>query len=319
MAIDSEPSEPDMRTIRKTLRQGSPARGIVGWGGLALLALSALVLTSQTQSGNERLQQALSAVSSEPRAAVKIAEPAPAAVPEKSAETLRLEAQLQTLEADRDRLTARIATLERNLEDMTGSIRAQAERAAAAPPPASPAPAAAPPAIGAPQTSLPHISLPQVSAHQVTAPHVTAPQVSAPQVSAPPAGAPEPPPAPAPQAATPVVDPVPMPPVRVAVARPAVTETPPVRSSEYGIDHGGAPTGDALRARWASVKANFGPMLNGLHPVAVRDRRPGSTELRLVVGPLPNAAAARDLCARVAAAYANCRPGRYDGESFVAR
>ncbi|MDP2408946.1 MAG: hypothetical protein Q8M26_01540 [Pseudolabrys sp.] len=309
MAIEMEPSEPDLRNIRKHLHQGASARGVLGWGGLALLALSALVLTSQTQSGSERLQQALGSIASEPVAvAVKTPEPVrpvAASAPEKDAETRRLEAQLRALEADRDRLTARIATLERNLEDMTGSIRAQAER----PAPVAPAAAAPMPVPSAPLT-IPETRAPETRAPQASAPDTAPPSVAQPAV-------PAPAPATPPQAAAPIVEHVPMPPVRVAVARPA-PEPPPARA-EFGIDLGGAPNADALRARWTAIKANFGPLLGGLHPVAVRDRRAGSTELRLVVGPLPTAAAARDLCARFADAQAACRTGRYDGESFVPR
>lgn len=301
MANEMEPAEPDLRNIRKHLRQGTSARGALGWGGLALLALSALVLTSQTQVGSERLQQALGSIANEP-AAVAIKTPEPvrtvtAPAPEKDAETHRLEAQVRALEADRDRLTARLATLERNLEDMTGSIRAQAERVATV----------------APVSPMPVPSAPQTSAPQVTAPQVSAPPLTVPET---PPSADAPSPAMPAQAAKPIAEPVPLPPVRVAVARPAA-EPPPARA-EYGIDLGGAPNADALRARWAAVKANFGPLLSGLHPVAVRDRRPGSTELRLVVGPLPNATAARDLCTRIGD-QAVCRTGRYDGEAFVPR
>lgn len=305
MAIEIEPSEPDLRNIRKHLRQGTSARGVLGWGGLALLALSALVLTSQTQSGSERLQQALGSIANEPVAA-KTPEPVRTVAGPASAkddgETRRLEAQLRALEADRDRLTARIATLERNLEDMTGSIRAQAER----PVPVAPAAAAPMPVPSAPLT-IPETRAPDTRSPQASAPDTAPPSVAPPAVPAP---------ATPPQASAPALENVPMPPVRVAVARPTA-EPPPVRA-EYGIDLGGAPNADALRARWAAVKANFGPLLSGLHPVAVRDRRPGSTELRLVVGPLPNAAAARDLCARVGD-QAACRTGRYDGEAFIPR
>ncbi len=82
MANEMEPSEPDLRNIRKHLRQGTSARGVLGWGGLALLALSALVLTSQTQGGSERLQQALAAVANDPApVAVKAPEPVRTATP----------------------------------------------------------------------------------------------------------------------------------------------------------------------------------------------------------------------------------------------
>jgi hypothetical protein len=96
-------------------------------------------------------------------------------------------------------------------------------------------------------------------------------------------------------------------------ARPAPATT------EYGIDLGAAPNMEALRARWATIKANLGPLLTGLQPIAVRDRRPGSTQVHLVVGPMPNIAAARQVCTRFAAARVACQPAKFDGEAVVQR
>ena len=72
-----------------------------------------------------------------------------------------------------------------------------------------------------------------------------------------------------------------------------------------------------LNARWLAVKANFGPLLTGLHPLAAHDRRPGATDYRLVVGPLPNAAAAAQLCTRFAAAQVTCRSAKFDGDRLA--
>ncbi|MSP33024.1 MAG: hypothetical protein EXR03_09435, partial [Pseudolabrys sp.] len=53
------------------------------------------------------------------------------------------------------------------------------------------------------------------------------------------------------------------------------------------------------------------------HPLARHNSRPGSTDYRLLVGPLPNAAAAANLCARFSAARVNCRTTKYDGERLA--
>lgn len=37
-----------------------------------------------------------------------------------------------------------------------------------------------------------------------------------------------------------------------------------------------APNMDVLNLRWVAVKANFGPLLTGLHPLAARVQRPGA-------------------------------------------
>src|SRR5262249_18722737 len=64
-------------------------------------------------------------------------------------ENRRLSAALETLNADRDRLFTRVTALERELENVTGSIK----KLAAAPPPAPVvAPPSLPPAVAAPQS-----------------------------------------------------------------------------------------------------------------------------------------------------------------------
>jgi hypothetical protein len=120
------------------------------------------------------------------------------------------------------------------------------------------------------------------------------------------------------QAAAPVTEPVPMPPVRMAAA-PANEAAAEPAKPEYGIDLGGASTMDVLGARWSAVKANFGPLLSGLHPLAAHDQRPGSTAFRLLVGPVANPAAAMQLCSRFAAARVTCRPAKFDGEQLALR
>ena len=100
------------------------------------------------------------------------------------------------------------------------------------------------------------------------------------------------------------------------LAAPEELSRPPNgRARGIGIDLGGAPNMEVLRERWAAVKANFGPLLTGLHPLAARDRKPGSTELRLVVGPMPNLAAAqaslRPLCRRPR----HLSAAKFDGDS----
>ncbi|MEI9805869.1 MAG: hypothetical protein WDN48_17625 [Pseudolabrys sp.] len=60
-------------------------------------------------------------------------------------------------------------------------------------------------------------------------------------------------------------------------------------------------------------------MLAGMRPLAARDRRPGATDLRLLVGPLANPAAAAALCARFAAVRVTCRTTKFDGEQLAQR
>ncbi len=88
---------------------------------------------------------------------------------------------------------------------------------------------------------------------------------------------------------------------------------PPVSSvgkPEFGLDLGSASTVEALRTAWTAALRRHGTLLEGLHPVVqMRERpRPGGMELRLIAGPVPNAAAAARLCAAMTAAGALCAP-----------
>jgi hypothetical protein len=65
------------------------------------------------------------------------------------AETRRLADSVRELIADRERLVASISTLERNLEDMTGSTRRQGAEAAAPPSPAADPPDQVPAKVAA--------------------------------------------------------------------------------------------------------------------------------------------------------------------------
>jgi hypothetical protein len=304
--LDRDLAEQGLPDTRKRRRDTRALWRLCGWGGAAAIALAALAITTQTESGSQRLQRAF-APENQPSRAVAMADVTPRPL-EKDAETQRLEAQVRVLAADRDRLTARLASLERNLEDVTGSIKRQAAQDAAAATAKSPAPSA--PAITQQiDSTTPTPSMPAAS----SAPPVIAPLAMPARTDS---AAPWPG-APLAQAATPAPEPVPLPPTRVAVAPASEPAAEPPRKPEFGVDLGGAPNMDVLSARWAAVKANFGPLLTGLRPVAAHARRPGTTDYRLLVGPLPNAAAATQLCARFAAARVTCRPAKFDGQRLA--
>ncbi|HEY1473811.1 MAG TPA: SPOR domain-containing protein [Pseudolabrys sp.] len=318
MAIKSTPPEPDLPNIRKPLRT-SPLWRVFGWGGAATIALAAVALTSQTEAGGKRLQLAF-AFGSDPTQVAAQIPPRPAETAAE-AETKRLAAQLRDLTADRVRLTARIAMLERNLEDMTGSIKQQSEQlaaaraAAATPPPAPSAPATTPAVVAAappPAAALPALTpLAMPAAGEAPA---SWPAATTTPEGEQPAAQPE-----APQAAT---EPVPLPPVRVANApahEPVAEPRPPARDG-FGVDLGGASSLEALRVHWAALKANYGPLLVGLQALATQHpKRPSGTMYRLVVGPLPNAAEAVRLCARFPALRTGCHPAKFSGAQLAAR
>ncbi|MBI3703685.1 MAG: hypothetical protein HY244_07545 [Rhizobiales bacterium] len=305
MATAIAPPEPDLSNIRKLLGNRYPLWRLFGWGSAAAIALTCLVITTQTPSGSERLQLAFAP--SQPSEQAVAAAQMPTRVIGIDKETVRLEAQLRVLAADRDRLAARLALIERNLDDMTGSIKRQAAQETATP-------AAKPPIPSTPATT-------QLAAAPASQPAIAQPPamfslpIIAPLSLPAPIYNPAPwPGTPAQEAMTPVLEHVPPPPIRMAAAPASeqAAETP--RKPEIGVDLGGAPNMEVLNMRWVAVKANYGPLLSGLHPLAARVHRPGASDVRLLVGPLPTVTAANQLCARFAAARVTCRAVKFDGQ-----
>jgi hypothetical protein len=310
------------------------------WGLFAVIAVAGAVMIAQTDVGAQRLQLAFSAQT--PSRSVAQAEMAPQTTAStdvnKETETLRLETlrlrtEVRQLADDRDRLNTRIAGLEHNFNDMTGSIKHELSVIAATTPQTPPA------AISRPETMPPHSDVATAGEDQPASADAdrkqdksqvrfesradtksqaetktgikseTAPGAEAP--AKPNEARPE---AKAEQSAAPVIQAVPLPPVRVASAP---TGNSPGKS-EIGIELGGARSLEILNARWTAVKANFGPFIDGMHPLMVHDTRPGThIAYRLIVGPLPNGAAAAQLCQRFAASRVSCRTTRFAGEPLA--
>ena len=193
MAIEPVPQEPDMIEIRARRFDLRALLRLTAWGGAAAVALGAVAFVSQTESGSQRLELALAAAELpvKPVATVKIPPRR-----EQDAEIARLQTQVRTLAADRDRLAERVAGLEHNIEDMTGSIKRQAAQPALAMPPilsTVPAPGPPPAATAEP----PVVSPPATTAAK---PEPVQQQAEAPAQASPPRAA------------------VPLPPVRIAAA-----------------------------------------------------------------------------------------------------
>lgn len=120
-------------TLRSLLR-------LAGWGFCAALALGVTVTLTQTDRGAERLQQAVANLYTPEKPETARVPAPPVTVAQKTfdaeQETGRLASQLQSLTADRDRLAARLATLERSFDDITGSVKQITTSRITAPPPA---------------------------------------------------------------------------------------------------------------------------------------------------------------------------------------
>jgi hypothetical protein len=287
MAIEQTPLEPDLRDPSRRRRELKALLWLCGWGGLTALALTILAITSQTETANQRLRRIFA--SNESSAIARI----PPRVDQLESETQLLAAQVRALIVERERLAGRIALLESSIDDLTGTIKKQAAATAAglaakATPPAPSPPVTVPAATNTQAVNAPTIPTP-IATITVTPPKADAVTTQA----------------------------IPLPPTRVTAVPTNDPEPPTLKQSEFGMDLGGGATIEAVRQRWATVKANFGPLLSGMRPLAAREQRPGGTGYRLVVGPLPNSAAATGLCAHFTAARTACHAVKFDGEQIA--
>jgi hypothetical protein len=221
------------------------------WGLGAALAVITVGAAAQSETGARRMAAALNSLPAAWRPAVQSpagGEPQP--VRTVAPEARRLADTIRLLSADRDRLAARLDTLERS-PAVTGSVPArftQSRNASA----------------------------------------TTEPQ--------PPSG-----------------------PSQTAMAQDTAAASVATRT-DFGIDLGGDSTIDGLRGLWGTLKAQHGSTLEGLRPlIAVREGRAGAVELRLIAGPLANAAAAARLCASLTSALAPCHPATFDGQQLALR
>ena len=323
MAFEIKPPKRDRMKVDRRRMEMRALWRLSAWGGAAALALAALAVTAQTDVGGERLKLAFAQPAPNTRVVAQLPQPRT----EEAADTSALEAQVRSLTADRDRLerlATRLTGIERHIDDITGSIRGQpAQPVRASVPAADPAPdrVASVPAPAA--AALPVIrALGETAELARPSSPIIDPLAMAPGSEG--AGS-WPEPAVSMAAAPPLSetrDVVPLPPMRFAAlppkTRPLQPQPVPPRY-EYGIELAIAPDLEALRARWLAVKANQGPLLAGLQPLALRDPRPGGTHLRLIAGPMPSLSAARLACAKLAAARAACRPARFSADAVVQR
>jgi hypothetical protein len=255
------------------------------WSACAVIAILGAAASTQTEKGAQRLQIALANAREPDRLLAQIQ--IPTITIGADPETKRLASFVRELRIDRDRLDSRLAGLERNLDDTTGSIKRQVAEVTAAQSAAKEAPTSSSPVVAPPVA-------------QVVMPP---PQAEAPVAQRLPEPAPE---KPAAQAAAQVA----------SLPEPKEPPPRPVQKA-FGVDLGGATTIDALRAHWSAVKANYGPILRGLQPVYFTYQRAGRTEYRLILGPLANTAAAAHVCAQMATVRAFCRTATFEGERLA--
>jgi hypothetical protein len=92
-------------------------------------------------------------------------------------------------------------------------------------------------------------------------------------------------------------------------------ETP----KQYGVDIGSAVSFQALRVRWAEIRAAHPQLFQGLTAKTITRGMPQSdrSEVRLVLGPLPNSDAATRLCTLLEPYHVFCQPTVFDGQQLA--
>lgn len=96
----------------------------------------------------------------------------------------------------------------------------------------------------------------------------------------------------------------------------------PAARTEFGVDLGGAASVKGLRALWGKSRKKYPEELANLRPViAIRERKNGlGIQLRLLAGPLLDAAASARLCAAIVAQdkEQDCETTVFDGQQLPA-
>lgn len=282
---------------------------LASWGVGTVGALIVAILATRSPAAINRDQLASAELARQSQQVQWIAK-------ESQNKARELAAAVDTLNGDRDRLYARVTVLEQGLDSVTGAL---ARPAPASPPAASPAAAAPAQAVLPPAAEADPIG-PVKPAEAKAEPVAQLPKI-APVATAP--ASPSPPAKPAEQKAeTSATDQPPAPTVTAAIApqNPAPVEMPSatiVRKTEFGVDLGGANSIEGLRALWRGVTKGNLQQLASLQPIiVVKERHDGlGMQLRLVAGPLSDAAEAAKVCAGVLTeSNRACETSVYEGQ-----
>jgi hypothetical protein len=334
-------AEEDVFDRRALWRLGS-------WGVASVGAVIVAVYANQSSIGSRRDLVAAADLARQSQQIQSVAK-------ESQNETRRLASAIDTLSSDRDRLYSRVTVLEQGLDSVTGAIARQSSAAApvqaivAASPQTSPAmiepqPAARNPApapivspvvttVTAPaekpqaEAKLPEKEPAAVSSLAQTAsnaPTPAMPLMASKSMMAPPDAAAgkliEPDKPAIATAATPAPEVVASLPSAASDDSQATLPKVAVQRTEFGVDVGGANSVGGLRALWRGLlKSRSNAALTALRPIIVI--KEGSNglgmQLRLVAGPLDDAAAAAKICAGLIENERRCETTVYDGQRLA--
>jgi hypothetical protein len=143
-------------------------RRLAIWGSAATFALILVAIASYAQPGTRRAAAAASPATATTSKGDAQTAQLTTRLPEIDAETRRLADAVRALTSEREKLNTRIGTLERNLDDLTGSVkRDPAGTPAAAAPPSGPSATLEPAASSAPVPTAPEqppLSLERIAA-----------------------------------------------------------------------------------------------------------------------------------------------------------
>jgi len=280
------------------------------WGVAAVGALTLGILSGQLPVNAERAELAANDFAGR-------AKQVETSLQENQLEARRLAAAIETLNADRDRLFSRLSAIEQGLDVITGTIRRADEKPAAMPWPD----AATPPIVNsAPFTIAAPPSTPPATITAALAPteseRTPAPQPIRTEPTAVENSTPEPMPAPTPPS---IIQAIPIPDPQQAGredAEKTVEDETPVAVADFGIDLGAANSISGLRALWRGLAKSHKAHLEGLRPLlAVHERRNGlGLQLRLIAGPIKDAAEAARICAALGEAARDCKTTAFDGQ-----
>ena len=278
------------------------------WGFAAVGAVTLGILSGQLPVNAQRTQLAASELAGR-------AKQVEASIHDNQLEARRLSAAIETLNSDRDRLFSRLSAIEQGLDVVTGSIKKADEKPAATTTPwpdvptariveTAPFPIAAPPSTPSQTTTLAAIA-PTEPERAVTAPAAPAQAAPAEPAAAEPAATPPP-----------VIQAMPIPEPQPVPEEQKTADETPIALAEFGIDLGPANSIGGLRALWRGLVKSHRPQLEGLRPlIAVQERRNGlGLQLRLIAGPIKDAATAARICAVLDNANRDCKTATYDGQ-----
>jgi TolA-binding protein len=327
----AEEDEPDRRSLWR----------LASWGVGSVAAVVVAVMASQSSIGARRDQIASADLVRQSQQIQSVAK-------DSQSEARRLASAIDTLNGDRDRLYSRVTVLEQGLDSVTGSIARQ--NSAAGSPQAGPSPLSAPepqsasllppPVAAAPATTVAALTeKPRDVATRQPEQNSAPPAISSASadVKAPTAASATPlmpsrsmmaPPDPAaaklivPDQPPEIITAAPGPEAMAAAPEPALSKASSeiaVQRTEFGVDLGGANSIEGLRGLWRALLRSNAAAMASLRPIiVVKERSNGlGMQLRLVAGPLNDAAAAAKICAVLIESERPCETSVFDGQRLA--